>query len=350
MPIPPNKVIIHRYKAKSGHPARAGILRVCAWMYLFKNYSIKDWVAFAEVYGMPLRLGEYNPGASEKEKADLTRALVQIGSDAAGIIPTGTKISFVEGQKNSSLNIYEPLARFCDEQISKAILGQTLTSDSGGGSYAQSKTHNEVRHDLTVADCRALAATLRRDLLRPLVMYNFGVTDRIPKIRFDCEESADQKEQADIYSVLINDLGLKIPESHLYKIFAVPQPEAGEAVAPGRQSALPLPMKASPAGLARLKAEAEEDRRLRTSQAEIEALEDAAINASGEAWEKLYQPLLDLAESAEDLKALEAALEDPEKLAALLAAMDAGGLEKGLAAGMLYGDLLGRSLEADGDE
>ena len=68
--------------------------------------------------------------------------------------------------KTSSTDLYERLARYCDEQISKAVLGQTLTSDSGGGSYAQSKTHNEVRHDLTVADCKALASTLRRDLIR----------------------------------------------------------------------------------------------------------------------------------------------------------------------------------------
>ncbi|CAH8721641.1 DUF935 domain-containing protein [Paenibacillus melissococcoides] len=62
------------------------------------------------------------------------------------------------------LNVYESLARYCDEQISKAVLGQTLTSDSGGGSFAQSKTHNEVRHDLTVAIAKDLAATLRRYL------------------------------------------------------------------------------------------------------------------------------------------------------------------------------------------
>ena len=68
------------------------------------------------------------------------------------------------------------------EQISKAILGQTLTSDSGGGSYAQSKTHNDVRHDLTVADCKALASTLRRDLIRPLCIFNFGEDKRIPYI------------------------------------------------------------------------------------------------------------------------------------------------------------------------
>nr|WP_261949073.1 DUF935 domain-containing protein [Paenibacillus melissococcoides] len=32
---------MHRYKARSGHPSRAGVLRVVAWMYLFKNYDSK---------------------------------------------------------------------------------------------------------------------------------------------------------------------------------------------------------------------------------------------------------------------------------------------------------------------
>ncbi len=132
----------------------------------------------------PFRLGKYAPGSSDEEKRALMQALIQLGADAAGIIPEGASIEFVTTEKTSSTDLYERLARYCDEQISKAILGQTLTSDSGGGSYAQSKTHNEVRHDLTVADCKALAATLRRDLIRPLVLFNFGEEKRIPRIRF----------------------------------------------------------------------------------------------------------------------------------------------------------------------
>ena len=223
--IPENKFIIHRYKARSGHPSRAGVLRVVAWMYLFKNYDLKDWVSFCEVFGMPLRLGKYNPSASEEDKMALMRALVQIGTDAAGIIPEGTDIEFKESSKTTSINVYESLARFCDEQTSKAVLGQTLTSDSGGGSYAQSKTHNEVRHDLTVADAKALAATLRRDLIRPLVLFNFGEEKRIPYIRFDVEEAGDLKEMADMYEKLICNIGLKIPTTHLYKKFSIPKQE-----------------------------------------------------------------------------------------------------------------------------
>ena len=99
------------------------------------------------------------------------QALIQIGADAAGIIPDGTTIDFITTEKSGSIDLYERFARYCDEQISKAILGQTLTSDSGGGSYAQSKTHNDVRHDLTVAGCKALASTLRRDLIPPRLMH-----------------------------------------------------------------------------------------------------------------------------------------------------------------------------------
>ena len=135
--LPANKFIVHKYKARSGHTSRAGILRVVAWMYLFKNYDLKDWASFAEIYGLPLRLGKYAPGASDSDKAALMRALIQIGSDAAGIIPDGTSIDFITTEKTSSSDLYERLARYCDEQISKAILGQTLTSDSGGGSCAE---------------------------------------------------------------------------------------------------------------------------------------------------------------------------------------------------------------------
>lgn len=106
-----------------------------------------------------------------------------------------------------------------------------MTSDSGGGSYAQSKTHNDVRHDLTVADCKALAATLRRDLIRPLVLYNFGEDKRIPYLRFDAEESEDLTQTATVIGTLIREAGLKVPTSYIYKKFSIPKPEGDEEIA-----------------------------------------------------------------------------------------------------------------------
>ena len=347
MELPGNKFILHRYKARSGHPSRAGVLRVVAWMYLFKNYTLKDWVAFCEVYGMPLRLGKYQPGASEDDKRALMQALAQIGADAAGIFPDGTTIEFVNTEKASSTDLYERLAHYCDEQISKAILGQTLTSDSGGGSYAQSKTHNDVRHDLTIADCKALAATLRRDLIRPLVLFNFGDDSRVPYIRFDAEESEDLEQTANIVGTLIKETGLKIPTSYLYKKFSIPKPEAGEEIAqPSQQPGAGfggLPFKQTPPmGAISLKAGVEPGH---GTQERIDHLADAAVRKSAGTFQKAFGPVLKLIEKAGSLEELRYMMEDADIVAAVFKQMDITDAEELLQKVMIYADLEGRAVE-----
>lgn len=122
--IPAWKVLMHRYGGKTGNATRSGVYRVCAWMFLFKNYAIKDWAVFCEVYGMPLRLGKYSSNASEDDKAALIHAISTLGSDAAGIISKSTEIEFVETTKStSSAGLYKLLAQFCNSEMSKAILG-----------------------------------------------------------------------------------------------------------------------------------------------------------------------------------------------------------------------------------
>jgi len=345
MELPKNKFILHRYKARSGHPSRAGVLRVVAWMYLFKNYTLKDWVAFCEVYGMPLRLGKYQPGASEDDKRALMQALAQIGADAAGIFPDGTTIEFVNTEKASSTDLYERLARYCDEQVSKAILGQTLTSDSGGGSYAQSKTHNDVRHDLTVADCKALASTLRRDLIRPLCIFNFGEDKRIPKIQFDCEEGEDLEQTANILDVLIGKIGLRVPTSYIYKKFSIPEPEADEEVAAPRAAAGPsvLPFKQEPpAPTIALKAGADAGP---GTQAHIDRLADAAVRRGAGSFKKAFAPILKIIENAGSLEELRDMMEDEKAVAELYKAMDVTQAEELLQKVMVYANLEGRALE-----
>jgi len=346
--LPKNKFIVHKYKARSGHPSRAGVLRVVAWMYLFKNYTLKDWVAFCEVFGMPLRLGKYQPGASEDDKRALMQALVAIGADAAGIFPDGTAIEFVNTEKTSSTDLYERLARYCDEQVSKAILGQTLTSDSGGGSYAQSKTHNDVRHDLTVADCKAIAATLRRDLIRPLVLYNFGEDKRIPYLRFDAEESEDLTQTATVIGTLIREAGLKVPTSYIYKKFSIPKPEGDEEVAaPPGQTAQgagfgPFSFKAQPGEPIALKAG---DGAGHGTQERVDRLAAAATRKSAGAFKKAFGPVLKKIENAESLEELRDMMEDEKAVAELFGEMDVSEVEELLQKVMLYANLEGRAAE-----
>ena len=272
------------------------------------------------------------------------QALIQIGADAAGIIPDGTAIDFITTEKTSSTDLYERLARYCDEQISKAVLGQTLTSDSGGGSYAQSKTHNEVRHDLTVADCKALASTLRRDLIRPLCIFNFGEDKRIPKLRFDCEESEDLTQTATIIGTLVNEIGLRVPTSFIYKKFSIPEPEADEEIAAPRPGAGlgALPFKAGHGTALALKAGAGGEH---GTQEQIDRLTSAAIRKSAGTFKRAFAPVIRLVEQAESLEELRALMEDDKSVAALYRDMDISEVEALLQKVMTYADLEGRVTE-----
>lgn len=337
--LPKNKFVIHKYKARSGHPSRQGILRVVAWMYLFKNYDVKDWVSFCEVFGMPLRLGKYDAAASEEDKRKLMEAIINLASDAAGIIPSNTSIEFIESNKVSTVDIYEKLARYCDEQMSKAILGQTLTSDSGGGSYAQGKVHNDVRHDLTVADARALKTTIRRDIVRPLVEFNFGSEASVPYIVFDVGDTDDSKELAEVYERLGN-MGLKIPTAYVYKKFAIPKPEEGEEVLQvSQETSLPkeeveamkqYPMK-------------EDSPKQNEVQDKIDRMVEASNDISEQIFDSMIQPMLKLVDNCSSIEQLKESMESEKKVKQLYQSMKQDELQDLLEQGMLLSHMLGRN-------
>ncbi len=218
------KVIYHRYKARSGYANRAGVLRVVGWMYLLKNFALKDWAAFNEVFGMPLRLGKYDTMASPADREALVEAIRNLGSDAAGVISKATEIEFVEATSRSGgANPYQLMADFCNREMSKAVLGQTLTTDTAGstGTHAAATVQAQVRRDLIDADAQALAATLREQLLRPLVGFNFGWDKPVPWFRFRFEEEEDLKTLSEVFRNLAA-MGFPLDMEHVAERFGIP--------------------------------------------------------------------------------------------------------------------------------
>jgi phage gp29-like protein len=237
----PGSFVYHQHKARSGKPSRGGIVRTCAWMYLFKNYAVKDWVAFCEVFGMPLRLGKFDPGASVEEKDALRMALVQLGSDGAGIISKGTEIEFVEvSSKGSSADLYGALARFANDEITLAILGQLASSQGTPGKLGNDDAQENVREDLRAADARALAKTIREQVIVRLVDFNFGPQDRYPEFKFEYEPEEDLKQNAETLKLLVES-GAKIPQSHVREKFGIPEGEKGEEYLVPPSQAQPTP-------------------------------------------------------------------------------------------------------------
>jgi phage gp29-like protein len=228
--LAPDKFAVHIYRAGADQPERGGLLRVLSWIYLFKNYALKDWVGFCEVFGMPLRLGVYSPSAGKEDRQALVEAVTRLGSDAAGVISESTRIEFVESARRGE-GPYSGLIELLNREMSKAVLGQTLTTDVGSsGSYAAGMVHQGVRSDIARADARALERTINRDVVRPIVRFNFGPGTRPPVFRFQMDEPEDLMALA-TRDKLLHDMGLSIPEGYLRDRYDIPGAGDGPAAA-----------------------------------------------------------------------------------------------------------------------
>ena len=229
VPLAPFKWIVHRPKLKSGIPIRGGLARVAALSYMSKSYAITDWLAFSEVFGMPLRLGQYSPNATEGDIRTLINAVANLGTDAAAAIPDSMRIEFTEpGSRQGGDRLFERLATYLDKQVSKAVLGQTMTTDDGS-SKSQAEVHNSVRGDIQKSDARQLENTVNRDLVRPFIELNFGSQRRYPRLTLPVLKPTDIEAFTDALQKLVP-LGLGVEASVARDKLGLPDPPEGTDV------------------------------------------------------------------------------------------------------------------------
>lgn len=221
----PNKFIVHAPHSVSGHAQRGGLLRVTAMVYLAKNLALKDWMIFAEVFGMPVRIARYEPTATPEEKRELLRMLESLGSNAAGIFSRAVELQVIEANRGTAGPPYERLVEFLNREMSKAWLGQTLTTDIAGqkGSYAATAVHETVRQDVLADDMRKEGRTIRRDLLAVLSRLRFGPDAPVPYFRRKLKQPSVPGELVGMLDTAVNRLGVKVPLGWVHDALGIPQ-------------------------------------------------------------------------------------------------------------------------------
>jgi phage gp29-like protein len=211
---------------------RGGLLRVSALAYLGKHFSMKDWMVFAEVFGMPVRIARYEPSATPEEKRELLAMLQSLGSDAAGVFSKAVELEMIDARQGSSLPPYERLCEFFNREMSKAWLGETLTTDVSGtrSSLAAAQVHNEIRLDLRRDDVAREGRTLRRDVLGPMTRMEFGPNMPVPFFQRQLHPPRDLRELADVLSTVVHDLGMKVPVRWAHDALGLPEANEHDAI------------------------------------------------------------------------------------------------------------------------
>jgi phage gp29-like protein len=236
--LPPHKFIVHTPHAVSGHAMRGGLLRASAIAYLGKHLAMKDWMVFAELFGMPVRVARYEPSATAEEKRELIKMLESLRSDAAGIFSKAVELQLLEAGHGKTPPPYENICEFFNRELSKAWLGATLTVETTGAGLERSSggpsIHNEVRLDLRQDDIACEGRTIRRDVLGPLSRLRFGESVPVPYFRRQLELPRDRRELSEVLGRAVNDLRMRVPARWAHETLGIPMAGEGDEVLTGK--------------------------------------------------------------------------------------------------------------------
>jgi len=123
---------------------------------------------------MPFLVGKHPRGIQKNETDDLADMLEKMVQDAIAVIPDDSSVEIKEASgKGASADIYAKLLEFCKTEVSIGILGQNLTTEVKGGSYAAAESHMAVRADIIDTD-KKLVERCFNELIGWIFDYNFA--------------------------------------------------------------------------------------------------------------------------------------------------------------------------------
>lgn len=228
----PLKYIVFRPYNLYGDPYGTPGLRCIFWLNYFKKLCIRWWMVRNERLGDPPVYAKPTERPFEPEERDeLKNVLMKLQTETAMVLPFGTDVGVIEGKLNSE---FLDFVTWVDDQTSMAIIGQTMTTDTGeqGGSKGMSEVHERVAHSIQAMDARALESIVNSTLVPWTVYTNLGDVP-LPQLEIVTEPPKNLLEIAEWVEKVIAWDGPQIPVGWVHETFGIDRATSeGETVKP----------------------------------------------------------------------------------------------------------------------
>lgn len=176
----PDLYVVHAPAAgRSDYTWRSGAMRSAIIPSFIKRNGLKFWMTLAERFGMPQPFATIPDGEDDDEEATnglvakTKLALQNLGRLWSMVVSEGVKIESIPGAGQVNADVHKELIQWANTAQSIGMLGQNLTTEVSGGSFAAAEAHRFVAGDLHLADATELAETITQQVIEPLVRYNW---------------------------------------------------------------------------------------------------------------------------------------------------------------------------------
>ena len=196
-------------------PYMDGAGRSLSIPWLIRQFAVRDWARYSERHGMPLVKAMVPAAVDAPEKEEFFDDVRALSTETTVMLPTnvtgngdGFDLQLLEAT-DKSWEGFERLITSCNVSMSISLLGQNLTTEVQGGSYAAAKVHDRVRADYLEADAEELSTTIRAQVFKPMVAFSYveDVDALTPWPKWQTEPDEDQRIKAETFKITTEALG-----------------------------------------------------------------------------------------------------------------------------------------------
>lgn len=156
-----------------GRPHDLGLYLKCCPSALSKKNMLAFWDGFGEIFGMPIRIAK-TTSQDEKSRNKIQDMLAKMGAAFYGVFPNDTEIEIKESSRGDAYNVYDKRIDRANSELSKGVLNQTMTIDSGS-SLSQSQVHLEVFENVINEDQKLVRNVVNNKLIPFMAKHGFPV-------------------------------------------------------------------------------------------------------------------------------------------------------------------------------
>ncbi len=207
------------YCIEAGDAKSLGILLNASPIIIYKRNSMSDWAQFCEIFGMPFRVGKYDT-FDENGRQNLESAMQVMGSAFYAVIPKDTDIEIMQTTSYVGTQVYKEFVDHMNTEISKLILGNTLTTEQGDrGARSLGEVHRDVEDQIHLAD-QAYVIDLLNNEFRALIEKHGYRLSQGGAFSFSHETVIPLTERIDM-DLKIHSVA-PIDKEYFYKTYGVP--------------------------------------------------------------------------------------------------------------------------------
>lgn len=212
-----------------GSPSDLGLLAKAAPWVIYKRNTTGDWSQFSEIFGMPIQEYIYDSDDEESRQRAMEDA-ANTGSLAQFFHAKDTEFKLTEaGNKTGSADVYERLCERCNNEISKLVLGNTLTTESSeNGTQALGTVHKKVEDKVAQADKNYVLNVLNYDMSD--IFAHMGINTAGGVFCFPEKKETDSTTKLNIITTLKKNFNLPVSDEYLYEEFGVEKPDNYEQI------------------------------------------------------------------------------------------------------------------------